>query len=157
MVLKKEDGDILNTGDALVRVEGPQSKILTLERVGLNLLQRMCGIATATKRMQERASQRCPATRVTGTRKTPWGLPDKRALHVGGGGTRRLSLADGIVIKNNHLALIHRDEVRAAPAAVIKAWEKQRRTRFIEVEVRSEDAAIAAAREFTRLKKAGGS
>jgi nicotinate-nucleotide pyrophosphorylase (carboxylating) len=85
VVLKKEDGDILNTGDALVRVEGPQSKILTLERVGLNLLQRMCGIATATKRMQERASQRCPATRVTGTRKTPWGLLDKRALHVGGG------------------------------------------------------------------------
>src|SRR6202044_3889002 len=70
VVLKKEDGDILNTGDALVRVEGSQSKILTMERVGLNLLQRMCGIATATKRMQERASQRCPATRITGTRKT---------------------------------------------------------------------------------------
>ena len=157
VVLKKEDGDILNTGDALVRVEGPQSKILTLERVGLNLLQRMCGIATATKRMQERASQRCPATRVTGTRKTPWGLLDKRALHLGGGGTHRLNLADGIVIKNNHLALLHRDEVRAAPAAVVKAWEKQRRARFIEVEVRSEDGAIAAAREFTRLKQAGGS
>ena len=42
-------------------------------------------------------------------------------------------------------------------AGEIKAWEKQRRARFIEVEVRSEDAAIAAAREFTRLKKAGGS
>ena len=157
VVLKKEDGDILNTGDALVRVEGSQSKILTMERVGLNLLQRMSGIATATQRLQERASQRCPATRITGTRKTPWGLLDKRALHLGGGGTHRLSLADGIVIKNNHLALLHRDEVRAAPAAVIKAWAKQRRARFIEVEVRSEDAAIAAAREFTRLKKEGGS
>jgi len=99
VVLKKEDGDILNTGDALVRVEGSQSKILTMERVGLNLLQRMCGIATATQRLQERASQRCPATRITGTRKTPWGLLDKRALHLGGGGTHRLSLADGIVIK----------------------------------------------------------
>jgi nicotinate-nucleotide pyrophosphorylase (carboxylating) len=129
---------------------------LTLERVGLNLLQRMCGIATLTQRLQERASQRCPATRITGTRKTPWGLLDKRALHLGGGGTHPLNLADGIVIKNNHLALIHRSEERGAPAAVIKAWEKQRRARFIEIEVRSEDGAIAA-REFTRLKKAGGS
>jgi nicotinate-nucleotide pyrophosphorylase (carboxylating) len=157
VVLKKEDGDVFNTGDALVRIEGPQSKLLTLERVGLNLLQRMCGIATVTQRLQERASQRCPATRITGTRKTPWGLLDKRALHLGGGGTHRLNLADGIVIKNNHLALIHRSEERAAPADVIRAWEMQRRARFIEIEVRSEDGAIAAAREFARLKKAGGS
>jgi nicotinate-nucleotide pyrophosphorylase (carboxylating) len=157
VVLKKEGGDVLNTGDALVRLEGPQSKILTCERVGLNLLQRMCGIATATQRLQERAFQRCPATRITGTRKTPWGLLDKRALHLGGGGTHRLNLADGIVIKTNHLELIHRSEERAAAAAVIKAWEKQRSARFIEIEVRSEDGAIAAAREFTRLKKEGGS
>ena len=157
VVLKKEDGDIFNTGDALLRIEGPQSKILTIERVGLNLLQRMCGIATITRRLQERAFQRCPATRVTGTRKTPWGLLDKRALHLGGGGTHRLSLADGIVIKNNHLALFHRKEEVAAPAAIAKAWQKQRRTRFIEVEVRSEDGAIAAAREFNRLKTLGGS
>ena len=157
VVLKKEDGDVLNTGDALVRIEGPQSKILTCERVGLNLLQRMCGIATATQRLQERAYQRCHATRITGTRKTPWGLLDKRALHLGGGGTHRLNLADGILIKNNHLALFHRIEERAAPAAIAKAWEKQRRARFIEIEVRTEDGAIAAAREFNRLKKIGGS
>jgi len=157
IVLKKEDGDVFNTGEALARIEGPQSKILTCERVGLNLLQRMCGIATVTQRLQERAAQRCPATRITGTRKSPWGLLDKRALHLGGGGTHRLNLADGIVIKNNHLALFHRNEERAAPAAVAQAWEKQRRARFIKIEVRSEDGAIAAAREFTRLKKEGGS
>lgn len=138
-------------------VEGPQSKILACERVGPNLLQLMCGIATATQRLQERAFQRCPATRITGTRKTPGGLLDKRALRLGDGGTHRLNLADGIVIKNNHLALIHRSEERAAAAAANKACEKQRSARLIEIEVRSEDAAIAAAREFTRLKKAGGS
>lgn len=157
VVLKKEDGDVFNTGDALVRVEGPQNKILACERVGLNLLQRMCGIATITKRLQERAWQRCPATRIVGTRKTPWGLLDKRAVHLGGGGTHRLNLADGIMIKNNHLALFHRIEERAAPAAIAQAWKSQRRARFIEVEVRTEDGAIAAAREFNRLKKAGGS
>jgi nicotinate-nucleotide pyrophosphorylase (carboxylating) len=157
VVAKKEDGDIINTGDALVRIEGPQNKILAAERVGLNLLQRMCGIATITKRLQESAWQRCPATRIVGTRKTPWGLLDKRALHVGGGGTHRLNLADGILIKNNHLALFHRNEERAAPAAIARAWKMQARTRFIEIEVRTEDGAIAAAREFNRLKKIGGS
>jgi nicotinate-nucleotide pyrophosphorylase (carboxylating) len=157
VIPKKEDGDPFNTGDALVRIEGRQSQILTFERLGLNLLQRMCGIATATQRLQERASQRCPSTCITGTRKTPWGLLDKRALHLGGGGTHRLSLADGILIKNNHLALFHRNEELAAPAAIAKAWEKQRRARFIEVEVRGEAGAIAAALEFNRLKKLGGS
>jgi nicotinate-nucleotide pyrophosphorylase (carboxylating) len=157
VVPKKEDGDIINTGDALVRIEGPQNKILAAERVGLNLLQRMCGIATITKRTQESAWQRCPATRIVGTRKTPWGLLDKRALHVGGGGTHRLNLADGILIKNNHLALFHRVEERAAPAAIARAWKMQARTRFIEIEVRTEDGAVAAAREFNRLKKSGGS
>jgi nicotinate-nucleotide pyrophosphorylase (carboxylating) len=157
VVLKKEDGDVFNTGDALVRVEGPQSKILTLERVGLNLLQRMCGIATITRRLQERTLQRCPGTRITGTRKTPWGLLDKRAVHLGGGGTHRLNLDDGIVIEDNHLGLFHRNEEVAAPAAIAKAWEKQRRTRFIEIEIRTEDGAIAAGREFNRLKKIGGS
>lgn len=157
VISKKEDGDLFNTGDALLRIEGRQSQILTFERVGLNLLQRMCGIATMTQRIQERASRRCPTTCITGTRKTPWGLLDKRALHLGGGGTHRLSLADGILIKHNHLALFHRKEEVAAPAAIAKAWEKQRRTRFIEVEVRSEEGAIAAAREFNRLKRLGGS
>jgi nicotinate-nucleotide pyrophosphorylase (carboxylating) len=48
VVLKKEDGDVFETGDGLVRVEGGENKLLSLERVGLNLLQRLCGIATAT-------------------------------------------------------------------------------------------------------------
>jgi nicotinate-nucleotide pyrophosphorylase (carboxylating) len=153
---KKEDGDVFNTGDALLRIEGRRSQILTFERVGLSLLQRMCGIATVTRRIQERAFQRRPATSIAGTRKTLWGLLDKRAVHLGGGGTHRLSLADGILIKNSHLALFHRKEEVAAPAAIAKAWAKQRRTRFIEVEVRSEAGAIAAACEFNRLKKLGG-
>ena len=102
--------------------------------------------------MQERASQRCPATRITGTRKTPWGLLDKRALHLGGGGTHRLNLADGIVIKNNHLALL-RAMKSEPPAAVVKAWEKGGARGFIEVEVRSEDRRD---RGRARIQAAGG-
>ncbi len=152
VTLKKEDGDVFETGEILARVEGGQNKVLSLERVGLNLLQRMCGIATNTARLQERARHRCSATRILGTRKTPWGLLDKRAIHWGGGGTHRLGLGDGIVIKNNHLALLARREEQAVPLAIAKAWAGRRNAAFIEVEVRSEESAIAAGREFKRLQ-----
>ena len=152
VTLKKEDGDVFQTGDVLLRAEGGENKLLSLERVGLNLLQRMCGIATATQRLQERARRQCPATRIVGTRKTPWGLLDKRAIHLGGGGTHRLGLGDGIVVKNNHLALLARREEQAAPLAVEKAWKSRRRAPFIEVEVRSEESALAAAHAFKRLR-----
>ena len=152
VTLKKEDGDVFQTGDVLLRAEGGENKLLSLERVGLNLLQRMCGIATATQRLQERARRQCPATRIAGTRKTPWGLLDKRAIHLGGGGTHRLGLGDAIVVKNNHLALLARREEQAAPLAVEKAWKSRKRAAFIEVEVRSEEGALAAAHAFKRLR-----
>jgi nicotinate-nucleotide pyrophosphorylase (carboxylating) len=152
VTLKKEDGDVFQTGDVLLRAEGGENKLLSLERVGLNILQRMCGIATATQRLQERARRQCPATRIVGTRKTPWGLLDERAIHLGGGGTHRLGLGDGIVVKNNHLALLARREEQAAPLAVEKAWKSRRRSPFIEVEVRSEDGALAAAHAFKRVR-----
>jgi nicotinate-nucleotide pyrophosphorylase (carboxylating) len=152
ITLKKEDGDFFQTGDVLLHAEGGENKLLSLERVSLNLLQRMCGIATATQRLQERARRQSSATRIVGTRKTPWGLLDKRAIHLGGGGTHRLGLGDGIVVKNNHLALLARSEELAAPLAVQKAWKSRRRAAFIEVEVRSEEAALAAARAFKRLR-----
>src|SRR6202142_271335 len=131
VTLKKEDGDVFQTGDVLLRAEGGENKLLSLERVGLNILQRMCGIATATQRLQEHARRQCPATRIVGTRKTPWGLLDKRAIHLG---------------------LLARNEERAAPLAVEKAWKARRRAPFIEVEVRSEEGALAAARAFKRLR-----
>jgi nicotinate-nucleotide pyrophosphorylase (carboxylating) len=152
VTLKKEDGDVFETDEILLRAEGGQNKLLTLERVGLNLLQRMCGIATTTSRLQERVRRRCSATRILGTRKTPWGLLDKRAIHLGGGGTHRLGLGDGIVIKNNHLALLARREEQAVPLALEKAWAGRRNAAFIEVEVRSEEAALAAGRVFKRLQ-----
>jgi nicotinate-nucleotide pyrophosphorylase (carboxylating) len=152
VTLQKEDGEVFQTGDVLLRAEGGENKLLSLERVGLNILQRLCGIATATQRLQARARLQCPATRIVGTRKTPWGLLDKRAIHLGGGGTHRLGLGDGIVVKNNHLALLARKEEQAAPLAVEKAWKSRRRAAFIEVEVRSEAGALAAARAFKRLR-----
>jgi nicotinate-nucleotide pyrophosphorylase (carboxylating) len=148
----KRDGEAIRPGDTLLRMEGAESKLLSLERVGLNVLQRMCGIATAAHSMQLRAGKHS-AARIVGTRKTLWGLLDKRALHVGGCGTHRLGLGDAILIKNNHLALFAPREEDAAPPAIERAWKFRADSAFIEVEVRSAAAARAAAETFRRLRE----
>jgi nicotinate-nucleotide pyrophosphorylase (carboxylating) len=150
---EKQDGAAIRPGDTLLSTDGDESKLLALERVGLNLLQRMSGIATAARCLQERASRKSSRTRIVGTRKTPWGLLDKRALHLGNGGTHRLGLGDAIVIKNNHLALLARREEDAAPISIERAWKHREHAAFIEVEVRSEAAARAAAETFRRLRE----
>jgi nicotinate-nucleotide pyrophosphorylase (carboxylating) len=147
-VAEKQDGDAIRPGDVLLRAEGDEMQLLALERVGLNLIQRMSGIATAIRCLQGRALRQCPHARIVGTRKTPWGLLDKRALHLGNGGTHRLGLGDAIVVKNNHLALLAAREEDAAPIAIERAWRARKDSAFIEVEVRGEAAARAAAGAF---------
>jgi nicotinate-nucleotide pyrophosphorylase (carboxylating) len=156
VVLEKCDGDVVAPGDTVLLAQGDQTKLLALERVGLNLLQRMSGIASASRSAQERVRQSGSETRVIGTRKTPWGPLDKRALHLGGVGTHRLNLGDAILIKNNHLALLANREEDAAPLAIEKAWKLRDRAAFIEVEVRSETAARAAAAAFRALLDKSG-
>src|ERR1700728_5319877 len=141
---EKQDGATIVPGDTLLYADGDESKLLALERVGLNLLQRMSGIATAARCMQERASRKSSRTRIVGTRKTPWGMLDKRALHLGNGGTHRLGLGDAILIKKKHLALLAACEEEAAPRAIAKAWQFRRDAAFIEIEVRGEPGARAA-------------
>lgn len=150
--IEKKDGEVIRPGEALLRAQGNQIEMLSLERVGLNLVQRMSGIATAARCLQQRVKQRGFTALVVGTRKTHWGLLDKRALHLGNGGTHRLSLGDAILIKNNHLALLAGTEAEAAPLAIEKAWNFRDESVFIEVEVRGEDGARAAAQTFRRLR-----
>ena len=153
VAFEKRDGDAIRSGDVLMYAEGAQTQLLALERVGLNIVQRMSGIATAIRSLQARIQQRSLTTRIVGTRKTPWGLLDKRALHLGNGGTHRLGLGDAIVIKNNHLALVAAREEDAAPLAIQKAWQFRHDSAFIEVEVRGQDTARAAAQTFRRLQE----
>jgi nicotinate-nucleotide pyrophosphorylase (carboxylating) len=148
-----KDGESFEAGSALATLSGDRLRLLSTERIGLNLLQRMCGIATAAGHLQGLAASRNPEARVVGTRKTPWGLLDKRALHCGGVGTHRLSLPDAILIKNNHLKLIADREEEAAPAAILRAWRHRAESAFIEVEVRSTAAAVTAAETFARLQE----
>lgn len=153
---ERKDGEAFQAGDTLLRLEGDQTRLLSLERVGLNLLQRMSGIATLTRQLSERARNRRRSTRLVATRKTLWGLLDKRAVHLGGGGTHRIGLGDAILIKNNHLARIARNEVQAAPLALERGWNSRQQAAFIEIEVRSEGSALSAAETFRRLQTESG-
>ena len=107
-----EDGDSVTEGTAIAEVHGSASSILTGERVTLNMLQRMCGIATYTRRYVERLMG--TKAKVADTRKTVPGLRllDKYAVACGGGSNHRMGLFDAVLIKNNHLAF--HDSIAAA-------------------------------------------
>jgi nicotinate-nucleotide pyrophosphorylase (carboxylating) len=98
------DGDRLAPGDIIAEISGDAALLLQGERVALNLLQRMCGIATVTARYVE--AVRGTKARVVDTRKTTPGLRilEKYAVRVGGGTNHRTGLYDGVLIKENHIA-----------------------------------------------------
>jgi nicotinate-nucleotide pyrophosphorylase (carboxylating) len=112
------DGDRLDAGRVLGRVHGPLASVLTAERTALNLLGHLSGVATLTRRFVDAAG---PATRIRDTRKTTPGLRalEKAAVRAGGGVNHRASLADGILLKDNHLAGISID---AAVAEAKRRW-----------------------------------
>lgn len=149
---EKRDGDAVTPGDVLMRVQGDARTLLSLERTAVNLLQRMSGIATATRRLVQIARAASPAAHVVATRKTPWGLLDKRAVHLGGGGTHRLSLSDAILIKTNHLSLASNEMKMSFEHTLRQAWERRRGAAFFEVEVTSSAEAVTAARVFAELQ-----
>jgi nicotinate-nucleotide pyrophosphorylase (carboxylating) len=97
------DGVELRPGQVLGVVEGPLSSILTAERTALNLLGRLSGIATLTRRYVHAAQG---VARIRDTRKTTPGLRalEKAAVRAGGGANHRGSLSDGLLVKDNHLA-----------------------------------------------------
>lgn len=99
----KQDGDRVRPGDILATVQGPAREILTGERVALNLLQRLSGIATRTKGMADLVAGY--DTSVVDTRKTTPGLRvlEKYAVSAGGGSNHRFGLYDGVLIKDNHI------------------------------------------------------
>lgn len=98
------DGARLQTGDVIARIEGDAASLLQGERVSLNLLQRMCGIATQTAAYVQEIEG--TGARVVDTRKTTPGLRvlEKYAVRVGGGTNHRTGLYDGVLIKENHIA-----------------------------------------------------
>lgn len=124
------DGDAVRPGDVVATVTGHGRAILSGERVALNFLQRMSGIATATRRYVE--AVRGTRAVILDTRKTAPGLRalDKWAVRLGGGQNHRFGLFDMALIKDNHIAA-----VGSIAEAVRRVREGDPRRRLIEVEV----------------------
>ena len=128
----KSDGDLLVPGDRIATVEGPLAAILTAERTALNLLQRMSGIATATRRYVEAVAGTKAV--ILDTRKTAPGLRllDKWAVRIGGGQNHRMRLDEMVLIKDNHIAA-----AGSIARAVERVRERNVRGLPVEVEVKT--------------------
>ncbi|HOU50062.1 MAG TPA: carboxylating nicotinate-nucleotide diphosphorylase [Smithella sp.] len=127
-----KDGYPAKKGDILAEVSGSLSGILHAERVSLNLLQRMCGIATLTSQYVK--AVRGTRAKILDTRKTAPGLRvlDKLAVKLGGGTNHRIGLYDGVLIKDNHI------EAAGSITAAVKAVRKNlSRSMKIEVETKN--------------------
>jgi nicotinate-nucleotide pyrophosphorylase (carboxylating) len=99
------DGDMVKPGDPVVRLVGPGRALLTGERVALNFIQRLSGIATLTRRFADAVAG--TGTRILDTRKTTpaWRALEKAAVRAGGGDNHRAGLYDMVLIKENHAAI----------------------------------------------------
>ena len=140
----KNDGDKAKKGEAIIEIYDDAKKILAYERTLLNIMQRMSGISTAAYNTKKIIGNKCF---ISGTRKTLFGLLDKKALSVGGALTHRISLNDSILIKDNHLELLNNNIKKALELA-----NKSNKARYIEIEVKNENEALEAANVINKLK-----
>jgi len=119
----------------LLRIRGPLRSLLSAERVILNFLQRLSGVATQTNRYVRRVEG--TGARIYDTRKTTPGLRllEKYAVRCGGGENHRMGLFDGLLVKDNHLAAVPIKELSAFLNSVIGRSRAEDAARFVEVEV----------------------
>ncbi|MQF48699.1 carboxylating nicotinate-nucleotide diphosphorylase [SAR202 cluster bacterium AC-647-N09_OGT_505m] len=137
------DGSEVAPGDVVAEVEGSVGGILKGERVALNFLQRLSGIATETSRYVKALGG--TKAHIIDTRKTVPGLREleKYAVRVGGGRNHRYNLADGVLIKDNHIAVLRSQEL-TLETIIHRARENTPHTLRIEVEVETVDEAREA-------------
>ena len=135
----KKDGDKTRSNQTILEISGLAQSVLSCERTALNLLSRMSGIATKTKKLVEKINVVNPRVKLYATRKTAPGLRffDKEAVKIGGGEKHRMSLDQMIMIKDNHIAV-----AGSLPRLIIKARKKYKK---IEVEVENQEDALLAA------------
>jgi nicotinate-nucleotide pyrophosphorylase (carboxylating) len=119
-----QDGQPVAARQALLRIHGPTRGLLTAERVALNFLQRLSGVATLTARFVQAVQG--TRTQILDTRKTTpgWRRLEKYAVRCGGGNNHRLGLFDMVLIKDNHLAALRGAQPNAIAGAVQRARDK---------------------------------
>ena len=134
---KINDGSAVNPGDIVFTVEGPQLELLAIERLILNCMQRMSGIASLTK--QTASLIKHTNCKLLDTRKTTpnFRYPEKWAVHIGGGENHRMGLFDMIMIKDNHVDFC--GSVDKALKKTKKYLENQNLNIPVIIEVRNED------------------
>jgi nicotinate-nucleotide pyrophosphorylase (carboxylating) len=136
------DGEEISSGTEVMALQGSARGILSGERVALNFLMQMSGIATATRVLVKKCKKANPELKIAATRKTTPGFRhfEKKAVAVGGGSTHRYGLDDMVLIKNNHLMLV---------PSVTRAIKKVRSSGYagkLEIEVTTLEMAEDAAR-----------
>ena len=139
--LKVSDGDFIGRETVVATIKGSARSILKGERLALNIIGRMSGIATETKKLVDKCRIINPKVTIAATRKTTPGFREfeKKAVAIGGGEPHRFGLFDAVMIKDNHLKL-----VGSVEEAIKRVKEKIRDT-TIEVEVENMHDAQAAA------------
>jgi nicotinate-nucleotide pyrophosphorylase (carboxylating) len=140
--LKKKDGQRVKPGDVVLEISGPARALLAGERLALNFIMRMSGIATITNDLLTKCRKVNPKVRIAATRKTTPGFREfeKRAVVLGGGDPHRFGLDDAILIKDNHI------KIAGGVVQALKRAKKSSFTKKIEIEVESEKDALAAIR-----------
>jgi nicotinate-nucleotide pyrophosphorylase (carboxylating) len=147
------DGQRIAAGKILLKISGPARAILTAERVALNFVQRLSGVATLTSQFVE--AVRGTNAKILDTRKTTpgWRRFEKYAVACGGGKNHRLGLFDMILIKDNHLAALRNEKPNAIAAAIARARKKFPKLK-IEVEadtLKQVEQAVNAGADFILL------
>jgi nicotinate-nucleotide pyrophosphorylase (carboxylating) len=129
------DGEPFNAGAVLAAVDGPAQSVLQAERVALNFVQRMSGIATLTAHYVSAVTG--TRARIVDTRKTTPGLRilDRYAVRCGGGHNHRFSLSDAVMVKDNHLAILAANGVTDLGHALQTMRASLPHTTHVEVEV----------------------
>jgi len=135
------DGDIVKRGIRVMKINGNTRAILKAERTALNLIMRMSGIATDTKRFVDIVKTVSKDIKVMGTRKTAPGLRyfDKKSIKLGGGHSHRNTLDELILIKDNHLAVS-----TSIQSAISNARLKAGKNMMIECEVSNKKSSVEA-------------
>jgi len=140
VVKSRKDGTPAKKGDVVLEVKGPARALLAGERLALNMIMRMSGIATLTDGLVRRCRKIYPKARVAATRKTTPGFREfeKRAVLIGGGDPHRMGLYDAVLIKNNHIT------IAGGVAEALKRAKHGSFTKKIEIEVETEKDAYTA-------------
>jgi len=135
------DGEHAARGKVLLKISGPAQAILTAERVALNFVQRLSGVATLTARFVHEVKE--TRAKILDTRKTTpgWRSFEKYAVTCGGGRNHRFGLFDMVLIKDNHLAALREEKPNAIAAAVRQARKKYPQ---LQVEVEADNLAQVA-------------